>query len=170
MTDLRRRDGTLIASGQGTIRDLAETNGADLRDAHLRDAHLGGAHLQWAHLGGADLKGAHLAGTCLDPAAAPNGDCARFKGSPGWRYGYRTASSPVMGGPGYVVGHLYEAPVFSVARTECHPGLYVCPTIDGAKARGAGPIVRVRFRAPDCHSAGDKWRVRRFAVIEEVEP
>jgi hypothetical protein len=124
-----------------------------------------------AHLRGADLSGAEISGTCLDPTEAPNGNCDGFSIIDGgqWAIGYRTKNSPHMTNQSpYDVGQLREAPIFSTDDTECHPGLFVCPTIGEAK-RWGDTIVRVIFRPWECHRAGNKHRVTWFIVWEDVD-
>ena len=118
-----------------------------------------------ADLSGADLSGADLRGTCLDPMVPPNCGTSDFETIDGeqWCVGYRTQNSPHMEGDGYQVGELYEAPIFSTADTECHPGIFVLPTVKSAQKWGP-EIVKVIFRPWECHRAGDKWRVRRLIV------
>ena len=150
----------------------ANLGGANLREANLRRADLCGADLGRANLREADLRwanlcGANLGGTCLDPAGKSNGDVATFARDGGLVVGYRTANSPVVGGAGYESGKTYTAPVFSVADTECHPGLYLAPTIYSVER--PGPYVKVWARPEDVHKAGTKWRAREFVRVESVE-
>ena len=147
---------------------------ADLRGANLRGANLRRAYLRRAYLRDADLRDADLRDTCLDPLAPPNGNCDAFTDlEPGWKVGYRTKNSPYMDGPQYIVGELREAPVFSTAPTDCHPGIFVCPTIDAvhqwlhSQKFMACPVVSVIFRPWECHRAGDKYRVRWCIVWED---
>ena len=60
MTELKRIDGTVIASGEYTLRELVAANRANLRGAHLYGADLYGAHLYGANLYGANLYRADL--------------------------------------------------------------------------------------------------------------
>lgn len=162
----------------------ADLTGVDLRGVNLRGADLNGADLRWANLrwanitetdlSGADLTranlyGANLHGTCLDPMTPPNGDAEEFEtvDDGQWCVGYRTANSPWMHGPGYNVGGLYEAPVFSVSNTECHPGIFVCPTVESAKECG-DEIIKVIFRPWECHHVGEKHRVTWLIVWDTV--
>jgi hypothetical protein len=73
-----------------------------------------------------------------------------------------------MNGPAYEVGELRESPYFSTAPTECHPGLYVCPTMSRALEWG-DQIMKVIFRPWECHKAGDKYRVRWLIVWEDID-
>ena len=78
MTELRRIDGTMIASGERTLREIVEhtecnlvgaaLRGADLMGANLRGASLWGASLMGANLRGANLRGASLRGANLRDA------------------------------------------------------------------------------------------------------
>lgn len=69
MTELKRRDGTLIVEDENkTIRQLCEENGAYLNGAYLNGADLNGAYLTGAHLNGAYLNGAYLNGADLTGA------------------------------------------------------------------------------------------------------
>lgn len=126
--------------------------------------------LRWA-----DLSGAYLSDTCLDPMHAANADVTGYeiqttRNGETWCVGYRTGRSVCVGSTAYEPGTIHEAPVFSVADTDCYPGLYVFPTPEAVREWGKRnninypEIVRVWFRAVDCHRAGDKWRVRWFVV------
>lgn len=135
----------------------------DFQGAKLQRAKLQGAKLQ-----GANLRGANLQNTCLDPMNRPNGDVEGFElTSDGWAIGYRTVNSPHVGGPGYVVGQAYQAPVFSTCSTDCHPGIFVSRTIEAALEWGSS-VVKVIFRPWECHRAGAKWRVRELIAWEVV--
>jgi hypothetical protein len=81
--------------------------------------------------------------------------------------GYRTKCSPVICGSEYEVGETYEATVFSVCPlTDCHPGLYLAPTL---KLVGrTGPYIKVKALARDVHKTPEKWRCRKFEVLEEL--
>jgi hypothetical protein len=148
----------------------ADLTGAGLRRAELSGAILTGADLTGAILAGADLTDARLSGTCLDPAAAPNADCAAFeRAADGRCIGWRTSRGTCCGNQVYEVGQTYTAPVFSVAETECHPGIYLWPT--RAQAEGWGrehdcaEVVEVRAAPEDIHHAGDKWRALKIEVV-----
>lgn len=150
----------------------ADLSGAVLHDSDLWQADLRGADLRAADLSGTDLSGADLRDTALDPTRAPNGDVAGFEQTPPdrggqrWAIGYRTINSPIMGGPRYLVGEIYEAPVFSVCDdTPCHPGVSVCATEREARVHGA-EIVQVLFRTWECHHVGKKHRVRWLIVCD----
>jgi hypothetical protein len=179
--DLRSAD-LRDADLQGAYLQWADLQGADLRDANLRgadlrDANLRGADLRDANLRGADLQGANLRGadlqdTCLDPSNVPNQQgTEQFKDN----VGYRTKRQMFLGYSDYEVGKTYTAPWFSTAETECHPGLYIYPTL-GAAIRFAsgghyyqGDYIKVTFDPVDLHQAGDKWRVKSFTVVEEIK-
>jgi hypothetical protein len=59
-TMIRNIYGKAIATGEGTVAEVAATNGANLREANLRGADLRRANLRGANLRGADLRGADL--------------------------------------------------------------------------------------------------------------
>jgi hypothetical protein len=143
--------------------------GADLSEANLSWVNLRGADLRGADLYRADLSWANISDTCLGPMRPPNGDVKGFELIDGgnWAVGYRTGGSPHLGGPGYQTGESYAAPVFSTSDTECHPGLFVCPSVEAARKWGSD-IIKVIFRPWDCHKAGAKHRVREFIVWEKV--
>jgi len=166
-----------LAGADGGVRaDLsgADLSGADLSRARLSGADLFGARLSWADLSGArlsgaklsgaDLYGAHLAQTVLDPDAAPNGDATGFQREGDWIVGYRTRKAGHI--DQYRDGRIYAADWFSVCDTECHPGLYLWPTLAAASAWAPNhEIIRVRTRSQDVHRAGEKWRCRWFEVL-----
>ena len=143
----------------------ASLHGADLHGASLYGVNLTGANLRWASLYGADLSG-----TCLDPANKANADVADFVETlPGGRIvGYRSRACPHIGG--YRVGRIYGADFFSTSDTECHPGLYLWPTLEMARNwSGAGAeLVKVVANPEHTHKTGSKWRTRWFEVIEEI--
>lgn len=69
MTQIKRwNDDEVIHEGDGTIRELAIKNKADLSGANLRDADLRGADLRDADLSFANLRGANLHGANLHGA------------------------------------------------------------------------------------------------------
>ena len=148
--------------------DLSEAN---LRRANLRRADLSWANLSWANLSEANLSEANLSLTVLDPSLPPN----KGRDSDVWEtdgehlIGYRTRNSPVIGGNTYKDGKEYVAPYFSVCPlTDCHPGLFVCRTIEEAQEHGK-EIIKVRFLWADLHTTPGKSRVRKFTVIGAVE-
>ncbi len=194
MAKLTKRDGTMIAEdADKTCRQLAEENGANLRDAYLRGANLEGANLEDANLGGANLRGANLEGanledanlgganledaylirTVFDPTLTPNRNADAFEEREtidGVEHviGYRTKHSGI-GGNDYEAGSTYKADVFSVCPiTECHPGLYLWPTIDAAKEWAGKPLVKVWARVTDMHYVPKKWRCREFVKVKDV--
>ena len=71
MTEIRNIYGKAIATGEGTVAEVAATNRANLREANLRGANLSGANLSGANLRGADLSGADLSGADLRYIPAP---------------------------------------------------------------------------------------------------
>jgi len=160
----------------------ADLIGADLIGANLYEADLNGADLEGANLYGAilrdvDLEGANLIGTnlintdlintCLDPNNKPNAIVPEFKIKDGYCIGYRTEEAGHM--DKYRVGRCYSADVFSTANTECHPGLYLWPTLKQAKEfRGDIPMIKVRTKPEAIHKAGDKYRCQWFDVIERI--
>ena len=147
----------------------ANPSGADLRGADLRGVDLYGADLY-----GADLHRANLRETCLDPTNKANGNVAGFEqctGSDGADciIGYRSRSTPDIGQ--YLDGRTYGADFFSTSNTECHPGLYLWPTLEQATGwSGNGvEIIKVLAHPEHTHKAGTKWRTRWFQVIGRVE-
>ena len=146
--------------------DLCEVS---LREANLQGANLCKANLQWAdlrdtNLWQANLWGANLQYTCLDPDLFPNANTDGFTVDGDHIIGYRTRNARHI--DKYRDGQAYNADWFSVADTECHPGLYVWPTIDDT--RGWSPqveLIAVRIHPKDLHKAGNKWRCRGFVVI-----
>jgi hypothetical protein len=65
------------------------------------------------------------------------------------------------------------APWFSTSDTECHPGLYLWPTKGEAEkwlenCSQEEKIVKVRALAADVHKAVDKWRCKKFTVVETI--
>jgi hypothetical protein len=155
----------------------ADLRGADLCDADLCDADLCGtglcganlrrADLRGADLCGANLREANLRGTCLDPNNTPNGADDSFVRDDEYVIGYRTEKAGHI--DQYRVGRFYSADWFSTADTECHPGLYLWPTLDAAYGySGSVPMIRVRTR-PECvHKAGTKYRCQWFEVLEVI--
>ncbi len=179
---------SLIKCAEAAVIAGADLSGADLSDAHLSGAHLSRANLSDANLSGADLSRAHLfradlfradlygadlsranlsranlSGTYLDSANVPNqygiGKFELVDSENSIYRGYRTQDSPTIGGPGYEFGRWYQAPWFSTAGTECHPGLYLRPKKDDGD-------ISVLFCGDDLHGAGGKFRVRKFVVEE----
>lgn len=143
----------------------ANLDGASLGGANLRGANLDGASLDGASLFGANLYGASLGDTCLDPDNKPNADVAGFRHRKDGRYvvGYRTRKAGHI--KEYKNGRHYSADWFSTADTECHPGLYIWPTLTDARCWSMNSLIRVSVRVKDIHRAGDKWRCREFEVL-----
>jgi hypothetical protein len=173
----------------GKRADLTWANlaGASLTEANLAGASLTGANLAWANLTGANLAGANLteaylaganlAGTFLDPASTPNADWPAEADAEGYVTGYRSRRFGALCGTSprdLKDGETVRAEVFSAATTECHPGLYLWPTLDMARKWAYGhikcgaPIVSVRVRKADIHRAGDKWRAKEIIVVGEA--
>jgi hypothetical protein len=153
----------------------ANLSGASLRGADLSRADLSNANLSWADLRGTDLRGTDLRGTdlrgtVLDPDATPTGAGHEFARDGEYVFGYRTRKAGHI--DLYRDGRCYSADWFSVCPdTECHPGLYLWPTLLQAR-NYAGPereIIRVRTRATEVHHAGGKWRCRWFEVMGKAE-
>ena len=142
----------------------ADLYGANLSGANLSGADLYGADLSGADLYGADLSGANLSNTCLDPFASPNGGVGGFEFDGEFVIGYRTRKAGHI--DIYRDKRVYSAEWFSVSATECHPGLYLWPTIELARNySGDEELIRVRTRPCEVHKAGSKWRCRWFEVI-----
>jgi len=156
------------ANLQGANLQGADLQCANLRDANLRDANLQGAILRNADLRNADLKDAilwntnlHMANlkdTCLDPDNVPNSPEEMSLG-----IGYRTETAGHI--DKYRVGRYYSADVFSTSDTECHPGLYLFPTLkELGRYYKRDKYIKVITRQQDCHKAGNKYRTRWFYV------
>ena len=136
---------------------------ADLRSADLRSANLSGANL-----GGADLRSAKLSESWLDPEKKANGDVEGFVTVGTHVTGYRTRKAGHI--DKYRDGWTYSADWFSVADTECHPGLYLWPTLAQAKEFSPNDeLISVSAPAEHVHKAGTKWRCRWFTVIGEAK-
>jgi hypothetical protein len=115
--------------------------------------------LQNAILWNTKFDGAKLTGTCLDPTNKPSG-ADGFMIENGRAIGYRSESN-------YVVGMTYKAPVFSTSPTGCHPGLYLWPTLEQARAYcWFSTCIKVSAKPEDIHKAGDKYRCKEFHVEE----
>jgi hypothetical protein len=123
------------------------------------------ANLRLTDLRLADLSSANLSDTCIDPLAEPNSECNRFARSGRYRIGYRTRIAGHVGQ--YINRRTYTADFFSVSDTECHPGLYIWPTLEHCREYSGRNIefIRVYVLAEDIHKAGAKWRCRMFRVI-----
>lgn len=151
----------------------ADLRCANLRGANLTCANLHGAILTGAILTDAILTGADLTGTCLDPNAELSGASDKWlkattRSGVVWVCGYRTLRSTHVGNQVYTPGY-YEAPVFSTAPTECHPGLYLFRTIKRARDWANGePVIEVITLASEIHEAGGKSRCKWFIAGNEV--
>jgi hypothetical protein len=180
--NLSRADlsGATLSGANLSEANLSEANlyGANLSRADLSGAHLSRADLSRADLSGADLSGANLSGanlsradttkTCLDPTNQPSGASKDFQKVRGYVIGYRTRKAGHI--PTYQDGQHYSADWFSTDSAECHPGLYLWPTIQQAKEfSGDVQFIRVRTKAKDIHQAGKKWRCRWFEVLGEAK-
>ena len=163
-----------------TRADLMEANltradltGASLTGANLTEANLTGADLMEADLTEADLTrasltGANLMGTCLDSDNRPTGADDSFEIQNGYAIGYRTETAGHV--DKYRVGRSYSADFFSTSETECHPGLYLWPTLEQANVfNGAVPMIKVRTRPEAIHKAGKKYRCQWFEVLEVIK-
>ena len=71
MTEIRNIYGKVIATGDGTVAEVASTNKADLSRANLIEADLSEADLRGANLSLADLSEANLSGADLRYIPAP---------------------------------------------------------------------------------------------------
>ena len=94
---------------------------------------------------------------------------AGFEQADGFVIGYRTRKAGHI--DEYRDGRYYSADWFSTCpETECHPGLYLWPTVEAA--RGWSPnaaLIRVRTKPGEVHHVGSKWRCRWFEVLGSVE-
>lgn len=155
----------------GAILAGCDLAGACLTGANLVGANLTAANLAGANLEGANLKGTNLEGSCLDPAAPvpPITDAdilaAGLEITGEYVIGWRTRTSRYVGVCEYIPGQTYEALVFSVSSTSCHPGLYLAGREWLARMYPDAEIVHVRSRRCDLHHVGDKWRTRRLEVL-----
>ena len=153
-----------------TRADLSRANltRANLTGANLTGANLTGANLTGANLYRANLSCANLEGSCLDPTGSASADVVGFETDGDRIIGYRTRKTPHVGK--YLDGRTYSADFFSVSDTECHPGLYLWPTL--AAAMDYSPdeeIIKVVAPAAHPHHAGEKWRTRWFTVVGIAE-
>jgi hypothetical protein len=150
---------------------------ANLQYANLQNADLQNANLQDANLYDADLQGANLQGTCLDPVNIPYCPREDFQyDADGYAIGYRTEGTPAMCVGAYSVGQKYTANIFSTASTECHPGLYLWPTLEQATAyrKDMHPVeyaqmIKVKTKLEAIHKTGTKYRCKWFEVVERIE-
>lgn len=177
--DLRRANLRCVDLRRANLR-LADLSGATLERANLecadlRGANLEGADLRGAYCTGADLRGANIRGTHLDPDAPPptvddwGGLDVREADGPVGRdlyvYGARTVRSEHCGDTEYVPGRCYVAPHFSVAPTECHPGIYLATHEWLDEGDYSTARVEVCALARETHRAGDKFRTKRLWVL-----
>jgi len=147
---------------------LANLTHAILIEANVTQANLTRADLTRADLFQANLAGAIVKGTCLDPDNEPNQDIEGFEHCGEFVVAYRTREARHI--DKYRDGRTYSADVFSTADTECHPGLYICPTVTQVKEFAVDQeIIRVHVRPRDVHRAGSKWRCREFFVVGKEE-
>ena len=148
--------------------DLSEANlmGANLSWANLSEANLMGANLSKADLMRANLSKANLTNTVLDPTNIPNIPTEFGKGP--IIYGYRTRKAGHI--DIYRDGWTYSADWFSTCETECHPGLYLWPTLKEAIIFSGEDkeFIKVEAKLQHTHKAGSKYRTRWFKVISKV--
>jgi len=121
-----------------------------------------------ANLTGANLYRANLTGTVLDPVNEPNGNVEGFEKQGKYIYGYRTRKAGHI--DEYRDGRSYSADWFSTCeKTDCHPGLYVWPTVEQAKSYSGDPLIKVRIPAWAVHKTPTKWRCVEFFVMGGVK-
>ena len=158
-----------MADLHGANLHTANLHTANLHEANLRTADLHTANLRMANLHGADLHtanlhGAKLTGSVLDPDNTPNADVVGFEQSGDHVIGYRTREAGHI--DKYRDGRTYAADWFSTCVTECHPGLYLWPTLEAAQEWSPGKeLIKVETSPADIHHAGTKWRCRWFRVV-----
>jgi len=144
---------------------------ADLSSADLRFADLRSANLRSANLRSANLTSANLRKTILDPEKPANEKIDGFEmDENGNVFGYRTRKAGHI--DRYRDGWTYSADFFSVCeKTECHPGLYLWPTLEMAQDYSGKDNEFIKVIAPvvHVHKAGSKWRCRWFTVIGKSE-
>jgi len=147
---IKNKDGILLKEIEGTS---------------LSGAYLSGANLYRANLSGANLSGANLSNTVLDPNATLNTPTDWPEIDEGYAIGYRTREAGHI--DKYRDGRFYSADFFSVCTTECHPGLYLWPTLRHAKEYSVNKveIIKVRTKLSEIHQAGNKYRCRWFEVV-----
>lgn len=156
------------ANLRGTNLSYADLSYANLRGTNLSGTNLSYADLSYTDLRYANLSGANLRGTVLDPERQPNGNVDGFAVDGDYVIGYRTRSARHI--DKYRDGRFYSADWFSVcAETECHPGLYLWPSLQAAKNWSpTAEIIRVRTKPSEVHRVGGKWRCRWFEVMGAV--
>ena len=160
----------LLAAHKAWRRGEPGGTRANLCGVDLCRADLSGVNLSEADLYGVDLNGADLSDTVLDPQRDPDGaDDTWERTSDGRCIGYRTRAAGHIGE--YRDGRHYNADWFSVCpETECHPGLYLWPTIEQARDYAPHePLIRVTSRPEDIQHAGTKARTRAFYVEGAVK-
>jgi len=146
----------------------ADLSGANLSGANLSEANLSGADLFEVNLSKANLYGADLPNTCLDPNNPPNAKIDEFIERDGELViGYRTRKAGHI--DEYRDGRTYSADWFSTSDTECHPGLYLWPSLKAAKQWKDEETIRVVTSPADIHKAGSKYRCRWFKVLGTAE-
>ena len=135
----------------------------------LSGSNLSGSDLSRSNLSGSNLHKSDLSGTCLDPENEPNATVDGFDVDGEYVIGYRTRRAGHI--DQYRDGRIYAADWFSTCPdTECHPGLYLWPTLSAAKNfSGDVEFIRVRTKPGDVHRARAKWRCRWFEVLGKVE-
>jgi hypothetical protein len=105
--------------------------------------------------------------TCLAHDNVPTGADAAFAYDGDYVIGYRTEKAGHI--DKYRVGRCYSADVFSTSDTECHPGLYLWPTLAQATAfSGEVPMIMVRTKPETIHKAGEKYRCQWFEVVKVI--
>lgn len=126
------------------------------------------AVLYGADLRGVKLCGADLSDTVLCRDNTPNADVKGFEQLGEYVIGYRTRKAGHI--DKYRDGRFYSADIFSTCNhTECHPGLYLWPTLILAREWSSGELIKVRTKPSEVHHAGNKWQCRWFEVLGGVE-
>jgi uncharacterized protein YjbI with pentapeptide repeats len=159
----------------GTNLKGADLENTGLDSADFTRANLTGARLTHAHLRYTNFNDAILDGTCLDPLAlVPKTDLSAFKRTQnGKLIGYRTSRSVHVTGHNYEPGQSYLAPFFSKdTGTDCHPGLYVLPDLESARAlaqeRQTNIVVVHIDPAHAMRTVGGNYRCKAFTVVKEI--
>ncbi|MFA5572154.1 MAG: pentapeptide repeat-containing protein [Candidatus Bathyarchaeia archaeon] len=152
--------------------NMSEANmfGANMSRANMSGANMSGVNMSEADIFGVNLHGAILTGTCLDPNNTPNAIVDKFEIINGFVIGYRTKVTSHI--PEYKVDNIYSADWFSTCEnTECHPGLYLWPTLTIAinYSGSSNTFIKVRTKPKDVHKAGTKYRCKWFEVLEEIQ-
>ena len=147
---------------------LADADGGTR--ANLTDANLSRANLSRAYLSRADLSDADLSGTCIDPSAPIPLISDVTLADAGLRidgdtvHGFRTTTSQRNGNTVYAPGTHHVAPVFSVADTPCHPGIYLAGSAWLAEYYSNVPTVPCHCLRSELHHAGDKFRAKQLWI------